>query len=169
MKVLLNDKLGITFESVKSGAHSDFGRYDRPLTDTEMNYIQNLVNQVYDDFTGVVERGRGLDSSFVESISQGRVWAASQALGHGLIDGFAGVNECVEIAAAKAKLQNYSLEIYPKQEKFLSRFFSNIESSKREEMMAKEFGVSYTYLKQIQKAMSLSGIQMRLPFTYTID
>jgi protease-4 len=169
MKSLLNDKLGITFESVTTGPHSDFGRYDRALTETEMNYIQNMVNQVYDDFTGSVEKGRGLDSAYVESIAQGRVWAAPQALKNGLIDGYAGIRECVKIAANSAKSKDYVLDIYPRERKFLSRLFGDYEANATEKALVKEFGMSYIFLKQLRNAAHASGIQMRVPYNTTIQ
>jgi protease-4 len=106
MQKLLNDKMGINFESVKTGQYSDFGRVDQPLSETDRFYLQKMVNQIYDDFTGVVEKGRNLDSAAVESIAQGRVWAASQAIEHRLVDSYGGINNAVSTAAFMSKTKN---------------------------------------------------------------
>lgn len=169
MHGLLVDKLGLSFESVKTGKHSDFARIDRPLTETDRMYLQNMVNRIYEDFTNVVEKGRGLDSAAVEAIAQGRVWTARQALQHGLIDSYGGISDAVKIAAYKAGIKDYGISSYPIIENIFTRFLQQSEERIAEKKIAAELGMLYPYYSSLQAAMRASGFQMRLPFELIVD
>ncbi len=169
MHVLLNEKMGLTFESVKTGKYSDFGRIDRPLTEIDRLYLQNMVNRIYDDFTGVVEKGRNLDSVTVEKLAQGRVWTASDALSNKLIDSYGGINDAIKIAAYKAKLKKYSICNYPKQDDPFKKLFGGKTNSMIESKMASDLGIFYNYYKTLQTSIKTQGFQMRLPFNFIIQ
>src|SRR5690606_7276141 len=111
---LLNNKLGIHVDEVKTGKFADLmTSVDRPLTEEEKVIIQAEVNRIYNTFTGKVAKGRGMDVSAVDSIGQGRVWTGSQALENGLVDGIGNLDRAIQAAAAKAKLKDYSVWYYP--------------------------------------------------------
>jgi protease-4 len=169
MEVLLKDKMGLTFESVKTGRYSDFGRVDRPLTDIDRLYLQNMVNRIYDDFTGVVEKGRGLDSITVEGLAQGRVWTATDALSKKLIDSYGGINDAIKIAAYKAKIKTYSVSNYPKQDDPFKKLFGGKANAMIESKMAGDMGIFYNYYKTLQTSIKSQGFQMRLPFNLLIQ
>lgn len=169
MQSLLNDKMGLTFESVKTGKYSDFGRVDRPLTDIDRLYLQNMVNRIYDDFTGVVERGRKLDSVTVEGLAQGRVWTASDALSHKLIDSYGGIQDAIKIAAYKSKLKSYSVVVYPKTDDPFKKFFGGKTNAMMEEKMSNDLGIFYNYYKALQTSVHVQGFQMRLPYNLMIQ
>ncbi len=173
MHELLTNKMGLTFESVKTGQYSDFGRVDQPLSQTDLLYLQGMIDRIYDDFTGVVERGRHLDSTFVESIAQGRVWTASQAVKHGLVDSYGGINDAVKIAAYLAKIKSYNTVDFPKVESPFSKFFkdggNSLMKSHMDAKMSSELGFMYTYYKALQSSLKTQGYQARLPFALTIQ
>jgi len=52
MQKFFNDKLGITFDGVKTGKYADLGDVSRPLTPEEQAILQNEVNRGYDDWIG---------------------------------------------------------------------------------------------------------------------
>jgi protease-4 len=169
MHELLTEKLGLTFESVKTGKYSDFARVDRPLNETDRMYLQNMVNRIYDDFTNVVEQGRGLDSIFVEGIAQGRVWTAKQALDKKLIDSYGGINDAIGIAAFMSKTKTYNTVVYPKIENTFSQFLKSTTSSMMESKLESDMGIFYTYYKALQSSVQAQGFQMRLPFEINIQ
>jgi protease IV len=169
MQGLLKDKIGITFESVKTGQYSDFGRVDRPLNETDRMYLQSMVNRIYDDFTGVVEKGRKMDSVTVEGLAQGRVWTAKDAIANKLVDSYGGINEAIKIAAFKAKINNYSLVSFPKQEDPFSKIFNNGANTMMENKMKQDLGIFYNYYKTLQTSVHTQGFQMRLPYNFQIQ
>jgi protease IV len=169
MQNLLNDKMGITFESVNTGKYSDFGRVDRPLNETDRFYLQKMVNQIYDDFTGIVEQGRKLDSASVEAIAQGRVWAASQAIEHKLVDSYGGIKKAISIAAYLSKTKEYNVVSFPKVEDPFSQFFNQSSNELMQRQMQNELGVFYSYYQTLLTGIKNQGFQMRLPFNLQIQ
>src|SRR5690606_28075067 len=51
MQNFFNDKLGITFDQVKTAEYADLGSTTRPLTVGERLIVQNEVNRIYGTFT----------------------------------------------------------------------------------------------------------------------
>lgn len=165
---LINDKIGLKIESVNLGKYADFGRMDRPLQEVERMFLQKMVNNIYEDFTNVVEKGRNIDSISVEKIAQGRVWAAAQAKNNGLIDSYGGLNDAIRIAAYKSNIKNYNIVSLPKVETPIEKLFNQSSNQMMEKKLSNELGVFYTYYKNLTETMKVIGFQTRLPFNIQI-
>ena len=169
MKGLLNDKMGITFDGVKTGEFSDFGNLTRPLTNAERMIFQTQVNRTYQDFTKIVAQGRKIPQSYVDSIGQGRVWTGEQALKLKLVDRIGHIEDAIASAAKKAKLKEYRIVKYPDIDK---NFFGLVDKGSdqiRTYMVKKELGVSYQYYQKIKEVANINGLQARMPFQLVID
>jgi len=169
MHELLVNKMGLSFETVKTGLYSDFGRVDQALTETDKAYLQAMVNRIYDDFTNVVEKGRSLDSTHVESIAQGHVWTAGQAVKYGLVDSYGGIQKAIDIAAYLSKTKTYSLVAYPKLENPIELLFNQGTEALADQKLKSELGIFYKYYKGMQEGVKAQGFQMRMPFNVLID
>lgn len=169
MHELLTNKLGITFETVKTGTHSDFGRVDQPLSPDDLMFLQNRVNQIYKDFTEVVQKGRNMDSASVEAIAQGRVWTATQALNIRLIDSYGGIDDAIKIAAHMSKTKQYHIVDYPKIDNPFKQFLENQSNAMMETKMKTELGMFYNFYKYFRSGLNAQGYQMRLPFEFSIQ
>ncbi|MDP3445099.1 MAG: signal peptide peptidase SppA, partial [Ignavibacteria bacterium] len=101
-KGLFNNKLGITFDKVMTNKNSDYFGVMEPLSEFQEAKIQEEVVKIYDDFTNLVAKTRGLKQSYVDSIGQGRVWSGTDALGLGLVDELGGIEKAIAYAAEKA-------------------------------------------------------------------
>ncbi|MBL7921460.1 MAG: signal peptide peptidase SppA [Bacteroidia bacterium] len=164
----LDQKLGITVDTVNTNLHSDVGGPLRGVSATEYEYIQSGVERVYDVFTKRVAEGRKMSQADVDSIGQGRVWTGADALKINLVDEMGGLNDAIAYAAKKAKVTDYKLVELPKQKSpfdFLTKKENEIEAH----FVKKNLGISYTYFKQLQKLASLQGIQARLPFEMLVQ
>lgn len=168
MKNFFNDKLGITFDNVKTGQFADLGSVNRPLTEAERLIIQNEVNKIYFSFTQKVATGRKKSQSYIDSIGQGRVWTGSEALKIGLVDKLGNINDAIKSAARKAKLENYKIVEYPSQIDPLQSLFNDTGDKVRIYFTKQELGENYTYYQQIKAALNLAGIQARLPYNFNI-
>jgi protease IV len=168
MKNFFNNKLGITFDGVKTGQYADLGTVSRPLTEAERLIIQNEVNQIYADFTQKVATGRKKSQAYIDSIGQGRVWSGTEALDNGLVDRLGNINDAIASAAKKAKLENYKIVEYPSQIDPLQSLFNDTGDKVRTYFTKRELGENYTYYQQVKAALSLTGIQARIPYNISI-
>jgi len=169
MQNLLNNKLGITFDEVKTGEYADFlSNVDRPLTVDERNILQMEVNRIYDTFVQRVADGRGLSKSTVDSIGQGRVWSGRQALANGLVDRLGNIQDAVDAAASKAGLEQYRLVSYPAVSSPFDSFLGASSDRISTWLSQRELGEYYRYYRDLKTGLQLRGIQARLPFTLEI-
>jgi protease IV len=86
-------KLGISAEVVRSGPLKDEPSLVRPLSPAGQEVLQGLVNDMYDQFVGMVAEGRHMDPAKVRSLGDGRAYTGRQALGLGLVDAIGGERE----------------------------------------------------------------------------
>lgn len=168
-KRMLENKLGITLDTVNTNAYSDVASGLRPLTEKEINYIQTGVEKVYDTFTLRVAEGRGMNQADVDSIGQGRVWSGVEALKIKLVDELGGLEEAIAYAAKKANTKEYKIQELPKQSNPLDDLMGKKEKEAETRLMQKNLGPTYMYLKQLQNLMKLNGVQARLPFEMDIQ
>ncbi len=170
MQKFFNDKLGITFDGVKTGKYADLGDVSRPLTAEERGILQTEVNRGYDDFTKAVATGRHKTQAYINSIGQGRVWTGEQAIKLGLVDRLGNINDAVKSAAKMARVKNYKLVSYPEQKSFLSSFGSNMNEQVKTHFLRSELGDTYKYYEQIQGIKQMVRVpQARMLYNVEIN
>lgn len=99
---------GVTIDGVGTTALSSiYGTGIGPLEDNVADIFQQSVEDGYRDFLDVVAEGRSLDTQYVDSIGQGRVWIGEQAVGLKLVDHLGDIDEAVAAAAKLANLTEY--------------------------------------------------------------
>ncbi len=166
---LFNNKLGITFDGVKTGTYSDFGTLSRPMTAEEKMIGQSGVDSTYTLFKKRVADGRKLSVEYVDSIAQGRIWSGERALQIKLVDRIGGLQDALDCAARIAKLKDYQVREWPIVESFWKKILSDNDDSKdilqgyalKEQLGAEQ----YEWISQFKKLRSWAGVpQMRLPF-----
>ena len=121
---LVTDKLGVTFDGVTTNKFTD---YDTDLIlgkdNTEiMKHLQTYIDNGYQQFLDIVSEGRGMKPAQVDSIGQGRVWLASDALKIKLVDQLGSLDDAVKKAAELAKLKEYHTSTYPGKADWLDTF-----------------------------------------------
>jgi len=169
MKKLFNDKLGITFDGVKTGKYADLGDISRPLSPDERLILQNEVNRGYDEFTKAVAEGRHKTQAYINSIGQGRVWTGEQAIKIGLVDRLGNINDAIKMAAKKANLKGYKLDSYPMQKSIFDKFGLGLNAEIKAHMLKSELGENYKYYQQIKGATQLMRTpQARMPYEVEI-
>jgi len=82
----LLDKVGLKFETVKSGVFKDILSPDKPLSDEGRGLLQGLIDESYKQFTEAVAEGRNLPVEEVRKFADGRIFTGTQALELGLVD-----------------------------------------------------------------------------------
>lgn len=164
LKGFLNDKVGLTFDEVKTNENADFGSLYKPLTPYQMTMMQKNVTDTYDEFITLVSETRGLRKTFVDSIGQGRVWSGTDAIAIGLVDELGGIDKAIAYAADKAGLTSYSIKEFPKQEDPLQNLFkTETQEYYTKAIMKNNLGSSYKYLEAIENISKIEGIQALMP------
>ncbi len=169
MKGFFNNKLGITFDNVKTGKYADLGDISRPLTAAEKMILQREVDRTYADFTKRVSEGRNISQAYVDSIGQGRVWTGEQAIKLKLVDKLGHLDDAIAAAAHKAKLNDYKIVNYPEIKDGLFGLLDNSEDKIKTYMVKQELGVSYPYYQKIKEVANMKGLQARMPFEINIQ
>jgi protease-4 len=164
LKGFLNDKIGLTFDEVKTNKNADFGSLSKPLTPYQMTMMQKHVTETYDNFITLVSETRDLRKTFVDSIAQGRVWSGTDALEIGLVDELGGIDKAIAYAADKAGLTSYSIKEFPKQVDPLENLFkTETQEYYTKAVMKNNLGASYKYLEAIENISRIEGIQALMP------
>ncbi len=166
---LLNNKLGITFDGVKTGQYADIMSTNRPLTPGERLIIQNSVNRIYDSFISRVADGRKKSKAYIDSIGGGRVWIGTDAVKIGLADRTGSFNDAIVAAAKKAKIKEYRTVEYPEIIDPLKQLMEHGTDKVKTYFAKQELGDNYNLYRQLKSAISKSGIQTRMPFEITVQ
>jgi len=106
---LLN-KIGIKFETVKSGLFKDILSPDKPLSKEGRDLLQNLIDESYSQFTIAVSEGRNIPVDDVKKFADGRIFTGSQAKELGLVDELGDEYKARELAA---EMTNVDVKIEP--------------------------------------------------------
>ena len=167
LKGFMNDKLGLTFDEVKTNENADFGTITKPMTSYQLNMMQKHVTETYDDFITLVSNTRNIRKTFVDSIAQGRVWSGSDAIEIGLVDELGGIEEAIAYAATKAGLESYSIKEFPKQEDI----FESLLKTDKQEYYAKtilknKLGDKVKYFEALERLNETEGVQALMPLYF---
>lgn len=161
----MTDKIGLSFDVVKTNENSDFGSIVKPMTPYQLKMMQKHVTNTYDDFITLVSTERGLSKTFVDSIAQGRVWSGADAIEIGLVDELGGIEKAVAYAAEKANIQTYSIKEYPKQEDiFESLIKTETQEYYTKSIIKNNLSETYQYFEAIERLNKIEGVQALMPF-----
>ncbi|HYC27838.1 MAG TPA: signal peptide peptidase SppA, partial [Chitinophagaceae bacterium] len=171
MKQFFNNKLGITFDGVRTGPQADALTVTQPLSPAQRTFIQNEIDTIYNDFKSRVAQGRHLDVAYVDSIGQGRIWSGERAIGLKLVDRLGGLQDAIDCAARMAKVKDYRLREYPEARSFLERIFGSYKQNSKARMMKEELGEEgvklYSTISRIKLMMNTT--QARMPYDFSIE
>jgi len=161
----MKNKLGITFDRVKTATYADMPSATRPLNLVEQNFLQAGVDSIYHTFKSRVAVGRKKNIEYIDSIAQGRVWTGSDAIKVGLVDKIGTLNDAIVAAGKMAKLKGYSLKAYPESKSFIEELIEGYQDNVKVKAIQQEIGVNqWELFKQVKSIQQMMGQpQARLP------
>jgi protease-4 len=119
----LLQKLGIRSVIIKSGRYKDLASATRELTPAERKLLQQLLDDIHDQFIQAVVEGRGLSRNQVETVADGRIFSGRQALELGLVDQLGNLQDAIETAARMGGIEGKPQIVQIKEREFsLLRF-----------------------------------------------
>jgi protease-4 len=161
---LLNDKLGITTDVVKTNKNSDLLTLTRPMTDYEQKMMQATIEDGYDIFISHVAEGRSMTKEQVDSIGQGRVWSGENAKEIGLIDDFGGLKDAIALAAEIEGLDEYRTVDLPSLPDPFQELFKVGSDNIRARFLKNELGEKYRYYEYVKNMSGMNGVYARMPY-----
>lgn len=96
----LMEKVGVSYHTFASGQFKDSGSMSREMREDERQYFQDLVDENYSRFVGIVAAARGIDEGRLrnEGIADGRIFSGEGAEQVGLVDSVGYIEDAYERA-----------------------------------------------------------------------
>lgn len=110
-------KIGFRMEIVKSGPYKDVGNPGREMTPEERAYLQDLIDNVHQQFVRAVAEGRRMEEEKVQEVADGRIFTGEQAKELGLVDELGDLKDAINAAAKMAGIEGEPKVVYPEEEK----------------------------------------------------
>ena len=163
---LLEDKVGVTFDTVKTGKYSQGLTVFFDIGEDEGRIMQKQVDFMYETFLKRVSDGRKLSRNAVDAIAQGRVWSGSDAIPIGLVDKIGNLQDAIKVAAKMSKSTDYRITEYPQVKNSVEQLFEDLMNPNDAEtaikLMSAEFPTWRPYLMDLHELRSAKGIQARM-------
>jgi len=163
---LLEEKVGVTFDTVKTGKYSHGLNVFFDIGEEEGRIMQKQVDFMYETFLKRVSDGRKLSRNDVDAIAQGRVWSGSDAIPIGLVDKIGNLQDAINLAAKMSKSKDYRVTEYPQVKNSVEQLIDDLMNPNDTEtaikLMTTEFPAWRPYLQDLQELKSAKGIQARM-------
>ena len=122
----IETKEGIEFFNQKAGEGKDlFNPYRRP-NKKEIMHLQNIVDNVYDDFVNKVSKSRKIDISYVKNNIGAFIFNSNKAKENFLIDDVLDYEELIALVIKDNNLDNYKIYENKKNLSLIENFLSNL-------------------------------------------
>jgi protease-4 len=164
---LMNEKLGIHFDTVKTGDFSLGITPFFPMSPQGARLMQMRTDSMYETFLQRVSEGRGMPRDSVHAIAQGRVWTGNAGLGNGLVDALGGLDRAIDAAATLAELDEYRTTDYPKVKDPIQQLMEEWlgeENVRARAMLKYQLGDSYKQYRLVKDLAESKGVQARMPY-----
>ena len=165
---LLEDKIGISIDTVITGKYAAGFTSLLPLSDEEGRILQLQTDNFYDLFLSNVADGRKMSKEAVHEVAQGRVWTGEDAIKVGLVDQIGSLNDAIKKAAELAGLDDYRTASYPSIKDPLTRIIEQVTGQNSDDLIASKLKVKLgkwePYLRELEFWQTHQGPMARLPF-----
>ncbi|NJR68243.1 MAG: signal peptide peptidase SppA [Synechococcales cyanobacterium CRU_2_2] len=134
----LLDRIGVSFQVVKSGPYKDILAFDRKLTEPESSILQELIDTSYEQFVTTVAKARHLELETVKRFADGRIFTGEQALALGVVDRLGSEEDARRWLAELVNLDPEKTELCTIEEPkpFWNRFLSRGQASQKQTLQA---------------------------------
>ncbi len=164
----LTNKLGITFDGVKTNKFSDMPNITRPFNKDEKELLQAYIVRGYETFIGRCADGRSTTTEAIDEIGQGRVWSGVNATDINLVDEIGGLNRAIELAKEAAELEDYRVLELPEAQDPFEQLMKDLTGEARMFVGKSLMGDEYKYLQMLENLKGGYQIQARIPYQLEI-
>lgn len=173
---LMNEKLGINFDTIKTHEFATGFSPFNNLSDKEKALLQESTLEIYDLFIDRVSKGRKLSVDNTKSIAQGRVWTGKKGLEIGLVDVLGDLDDAIVIAAKKAGTEKYKVVEYPfLKDDFIANLIREVQKSQGNDEDASFLSLTaeekklWHYYTTVKSILRCKEPNARLPFIFDFN
>jgi protease-4 len=163
----LDEKLGVQFDTVRTGPYSADFTLMFPWSERENTYLQKRTDAYYELFLEKVAEGRNMTRDEVHAVAQGRIWSGERARELGLVDRIGDLDDAIGSAATLAGLEAYRVKEYPVLQNPLQKLITDIIDPKNAGISA-VFNLEWPQWLNAWDAVQTGAPQARLPFGFKI-
>ena len=138
----LMEKIGVAPLAIKSGPMKDAGSPFRSLTGPELAVFQNIIDEMYGRFVGLIVQSRKLPEDRVRALADGRVYTADQALRLGLVDRVGYLEDVVKLARETAKVDEARVVMYHRPKEYRANIYSSTPAPATAESTLAQFAAA---------------------------
>lgn len=174
IKKLLNEKVGIVFDTVKTHDLALATNIVYDPNSRENMIMQNSTDKLYAQFLQRVADGRGMEVDEVNEIAQGRVWTGRKAIEIGLVDKLGNLDDAIDMASRMADVDTYRVVEYPmiKENPFkdIIKAFEDSEASIQTTFWGNgKTKALYDTAQDLNEMVEMEGPIARMPFMIQMD
>ena len=125
----LVDKIGLSVQTVATNPNGLYPAVFTPMDEQQLAAMQAMVEDGYNLFVKRVAEGRKLPVAKVKEVADGRPLSAVVARGHGLVDDLGSLQNAIDWAKKKAKVERENVVIYPKPDMNFVKLMGSINKS----------------------------------------
>ena len=175
MKELMEDKIGINFDTVNTARNATAFSPFQDLREEERQLLNQRVQSIYNTFLQRVSDGRNLPIERVREIAGGRVYSGIRAREIGLIDDFGNLQDAIASAARLANIEeDYEVAHYPRTKPAWEAFLKEIMGEGEDDnqvvtsLVKKQLGErNYEYFRLLRDMIQAQEPQALLPMVVT--
>lgn len=140
-------KIGVKSETIHAGKNKNMFNYNEPVSEEQKHIMQDIADECYEQFTGIVAMSRNIPLFEVKKLADGRIYTAKQALSNGLID---------SIDTWENMISNMKLEEFDEKDVNLIEFRYKKDPSLRDMVLGSLFGsATLNSLKEMSEQVQL--------------
>lgn len=126
------EKIGIKSITIHTGKNKNMLNYNEKPTEEQIQIMQSLSDEAYEQFTQIVSESRNMNIKDVQKIADGRIYSAKQAKENGLIDEIFTFDEAKKSIKSDFESENLSFKTfrYEKSESLRSILLEGFSSIK---------------------------------------
>ena len=123
----LAERIGIDFNTIKTGPYKDMMSPNREMRDDERALLQEMVNDSYERFVSIIAKGRDMKVEDVKKVADGRIMNGRQAIEAGLADDFGKYEDVIAAMKEEQSLEDAAVVTYVPEESLRSLFGMKVQ------------------------------------------
>lgn len=164
--------LGVSFDKIKTHNHAGSPDGLFAMSQYEIDAMNEMIKDIYDDFTSKVAKGRGLSAEDVEEVARGRVWTGEDALEIGLVDELGNLDDAIAYAEELIGGDEHELIYLPEMKDPFEAMIEDFAGIQGRIDALELLGINDVHLEDVSSVVKMieSGdvVQARIPYNIHI-